>query len=87
MKESYQNLNFGNRGKTVAFELLDKQDLDTIECSDVNDQKARKKFYCEILKKISNKINKIDKVVVEMLKENTPITPGKILENVVPIMS
>lgn len=87
MKESYQNLNFGNRGKTVAFELLDKQDLDTIECSDVNDQKARKKFYCEILKKISNKINKIDKVVVEMQKENTPITPGKILENVVPIMS
>jgi len=83
MKESYQNLNFGNRGKTVAFELLDKQDLDTIECSDVNDQKARKKFYREILKKISNKINKIDKVVVEMLKENTPITPGKILEKVV----
>ena len=83
MKESYQNLNFGNRGKTVAFELLDKQDLDTIECSDVNDQKARKKFYCDILNKISNKINKIDKVVVEMLKENTPITSGKILEKVV----
>lgn len=86
-KKNHSKLNFGNHDKTVAFELLDKQDLDTIECSDVNDQKARKKFYREILKKISNKINKIDNVVIKMRNENTPINPDMILENVVPIMS
>ena len=86
MEGCYQNQKFVNHGKSVAFELLDKQDLNTIECLNVNDQTARKKFYIEILNKISTKIDKIDDVVVEMLKENTPITPEKILEKVVPIM-
>ena len=85
MKVKFPDLKFGNHDKSVAFELI--KNPDSITCSDINNQDARKKFYKTIISNIQNVVGVIDNVVVKMRNENTPINPDMILDNVVPIMS
>ena len=82
MKGKYPNLKYGNHDKNVAFPLL--KNPDSIMCSDINNQDARKEFYKEIIKKIQPVIDAIDNNIVAGLRaSDTPITPDIILEKAV----
>ncbi len=79
-----QNL-FGNHDKNIGITLLDKPD--NIKCTDVNNPEARKEFYRKIIAEVQDKVDKIDQIVVAALQNSgNPITPEKILENVVRCM-
>lgn len=84
MKVKFPDLKFGNHDKSVAFELI--KNPDSITCSDINNQDARKEFYKTIISNIQNVVDVIDNVVVKMRNANTTIKPDTILDNVVPIM-
>lgn len=84
MKVKFLDLKFGNHDKSVAFELI--KNPDSITCSDINNQDARKEFYKTIISNIQNVVDVIDNVVVKMRNANTTIKPDTILDNVVPIM-
>lgn len=82
MKVKFPNLKFGNHDKSVAFELI--KNPDSILCSDINNQNERKDFYKEVVKKVQSVVEAIDNDVVSaLLASDTPVTPDKILEEVV----
>lgn len=82
MKVKFLDLKFGNHDKSVAFELLKKPY--NIKCSDINNQDARKDFYKDVVKKVQPVVEAIDNDVVSaLLASDTPVTPDKILEEVV----
>ena len=81
MKVKFPDLKFGNHDKSVAFELI--KNPDSITCSDINNQDARKDFYKEVVKKVQSVVEAIDNDVVSaLLASDTPV-PDKILEEVV----
>lgn len=80
MKVQFPNLKFGNHDKSVAFELI--KNPDSIPCSDINNQDARKDFYKEVVKKVQPVVEAIDNDVVSALLASD-VTPDKILEKVV----
>ena len=82
MKVKFPDLKFGNHDKSVAFELI--KNPDSIPCSDINNQDARKDFYKEVVKKVQSVVEAIDNDVVSaLLASGTPVTPDKILKKVV----
>ena len=82
MKVKFPDLKFGNHDKSVAFELI--KNPDSITCSDINNQDARKDFYKEVVKKVQPVVEAIDNDVVSaLLASDTPVTHDKILEKVV----
>ena len=82
MKVEFPDLKFGNHDKSVAFELI--KNPDSIPCSDINNQDARKDFYKEVVKKVQSVVEAIDNDVVSaLLASGTPVTPDKILKKVV----
>ncbi len=82
MKVKFPDLKFGNHDKSVAFELI--KNPDSIPCSDINNQDARKDFYKKVVKKVQPVVKAIDNDVVSaLLASDTPVTPDKILEEVV----
>lgn len=82
MKVKFPDLKFGNHDKSVAFELI--KNPDSIKCSDINNQDARKDFYKEVVKKVQSVVEAIDNDVVSaLLASGTPVTPDKILKKVV----
>lgn len=80
MKVEFPDLKFGNHDKSVAFELI--KNPDSITCSDINNQDARKDFYKEVVKKVQPVVEAIDNDVVSALLASD-VTPDKILEKVV----
>lgn len=82
MKVEFPDLKFGNHDKSVAFKLI--KNPDSITCSDINNQDARKDFYKEVVTKVQPVVEAIDNDVVSaLLASDTPVTPDKILEEVV----
>ena len=60
------------------------KNLDSIKCSDINSQIARKEFYKKIIEVVKPVVDVIDKDVVETyLKKGFSVTPDVILKKVV----
>jgi hypothetical protein len=78
----YPGYNFGNHGKSIGFKLLEKPD--SIKCSDINSQAARKVFYNKIIEAVQTVVDMIDDYVVDEIQKNcSSATPDEILEKVV----
>jgi hypothetical protein len=57
---------------------------DSIKCSDINSQAARKEFYKKVIETVKPVVDVIDKDVVEAFhKKGSSVTPNEILEKVV----
>lgn len=83
---NYPKLNFHNHGKSIGFKLLEKPD--SIRCSDINSQAARKDFYNKIIEAVRAVVDMVDDHVVgEIQKTGSSATPDEILEKVVHSMA
>lgn len=78
----YPEYNFHNHGKSLGIKLLEKPD--SIKCSEVKNQAARKEFYNKIIEAVQTVVDMVDDYVVEEIqKTGSSVTPDEILEKVV----